>query len=112
MISRFDIGLKLTTKLGRLDLVTVREIARLQGFSDDFVFYNSVILQYKDVFTAQPPIVAKQVAEVILQVIRSSRVIRLDEPGVSPRINKRPRFENEGERSASSLSSAPNVNHV
>jgi site-specific DNA-cytosine methylase len=94
----FDNGLILTTKTDRQDLLTVREIARLQGFRDDFVFYNSEISQYKDVLKALPPIVAKQIAEIILHVIRSSRVMRLNDPGESLRANKRARVENEGDR--------------
>ena len=79
--------------------MTVREIARLQGFRDDFVFYNSERSQYEDVLKALPPIVAKRVAETILRVILSSRVMRLeDDPGESLRANKRARVENEGER--------------
>lgn len=61
------------------------------------MFYNSEISQYKDVLKALPPIVAKQVAEIILHVIRSSRVMRLDDPAGSLRANKRARVENEGE---------------
>lgn len=77
--------------------MTVREIARLQGFRDDVVFYNSEARQYKDVLKALPPIVAKRVAEIILQVIRSSRVMRLEDPGEGLRANKRARVESEGE---------------
>jgi hypothetical protein len=106
----FDGGLILTTKPDRRDLLTVREVARLQGFTDDFVFYNSETSQYKDVLKALPPIVAKQIAEIILHVIRSSRVMRLDNPGEVLRARKRARVGNEREGGRSwvtSLSSAP-----
>jgi hypothetical protein len=62
------------------------------------MFYHSEISQYKDVLKALPPIVAQRVAETILHVIRSSRVMRLDDPGESPRANKRVRLDNERER--------------
>ena len=91
-------SLILATILDRRDLLTVREIARLQGFKDDFIFYNSEASQYKDVLKALPPIVAKRVAEHILHIIRSSRLVKLDDAGETPRARKRAKLENEGER--------------
>ena len=87
-------SLILATILDRRDLLTVREIARLQGFKDDFMFYNSEESQYKDVLKALPPIVAKRVAETILHIIRSSRLVKLDDPGETPRASKRTKLEN------------------
>ncbi|KAL1983481.1 hypothetical protein VTN96DRAFT_10302 [Rasamsonia emersonii] len=46
----------------RGDLLTVRELARLQGFPDDFVFYGSKERQYEQVLEAFPPPVAKAIA--------------------------------------------------
>ncbi|KAI9796210.1 MAG: hypothetical protein M1833_006461 [Piccolia ochrophora] len=77
-------------KLDRRDLLTVREIARLQGLGDDFVFFNSETLQYKDVLKALPPIVAQRVAKVILHVIKKAQMVKLD-LGNPSRLNKRPR---------------------
>lgn len=55
--------LELTTRTTeRGDLLTVRELARLQGFPDDFVFYGSKERQYEQVLEAFPPPVAKAIA--------------------------------------------------
>ena len=63
------------------------------------MFYNSEKSQYEDALKAQPPVVTKWVAEIILSVIRSSRVVRLEDgPGESRRANKRARVGSEGER--------------
>ena len=77
----------------RKDFLTVRELARLQGFPDDFVFYGSNKLQYRDVCCALPPTVARTTGETILRVIRNSTVITVDDQ----RRNKRARQENQDE---------------
>ncbi len=51
-----------------------------------------------DVCRAMPPIVAQRVARTILHVIRSSLVMRLDDPRDALRASKRARVENEDER--------------
>lgn len=52
--------------------LTVREIARLQGFEDDYIFYGSKTTQYLDVLNAIPPVVSKRIAERLVQFIRTS----------------------------------------
>jgi len=51
------------TKYRRL---TVRECARLQSFSDDFIFFGSLSAQYKMVGNAVPPLMAYALAKAIL----------------------------------------------
>jgi C-5 cytosine-specific DNA methylase len=98
-MSMFNNGLNrliLKTKPVRRDLLTVHEIARLQGFRDDFLFYNSEISQYKDALKALPPIVARRVALTILHIIQSSRVMRLDDAGEGAIANKGPGLRTRG----------------
>lgn len=52
---------------------TVREAARLQSFSDAFVFRGSKSEQYRQVGNAVPPLLAKALASAILEVIDSEK---------------------------------------
>ncbi len=79
----------------RQDLLTVRELARLQGFPDDFVFYQSLAVQYQDVWTALPPIITRLVGKTILQVIQGSLRAKAVDRQENVRASKRPRSEGE-----------------
>lgn len=49
---------------------TVRESARLQSFSDDFVFYGNKSQQYKQVGNAVPPMLGQVVATKLKEYLR------------------------------------------
>ncbi|MCI8448739.1 MAG: DNA cytosine methyltransferase [Eubacterium sp.] len=49
----------------QLRTITVREAARLQTFSDDYIFYGSNVDTYKMIGNAVPPQFSKQLAEAV-----------------------------------------------
>ena len=51
---------------------TVRESARLQSFSDDFIFLGSKTSQFRQVGNAVPPLLAQAIAEELYRLLEGN----------------------------------------
>lgn len=54
--------------------ITVREVARLQSFPDDFIFYGTRFEQHQQLANAVPPLLAYHLAKHIMQKLNSEKV--------------------------------------
>ena len=91
----------------RKDCLSVREIARLQGFDDDFVFWGSLGTQYRQVLDAVPPIVTKLIGAAIESVINTARLRTGSNSSVAGASNKRRRADDDSRHDRSGLMTDP-----
>lgn len=54
--------------------LSVREVARIQSFNDDYIFKNSKTSQYQQLANAVPPNLSKKLAESIYEYLNSNNI--------------------------------------
>lgn len=58
-------------------MISIREGARLQSFTDNFIFYGSKTSQYKQIGNAVPTLLARAVAESVKPYLKNKSIIDL-----------------------------------
>ncbi|KAH8658184.1 hypothetical protein BX600DRAFT_524517 [Xylariales sp. PMI_506] len=79
----------------RNDLLTVRELARIQGFDDEFRFHGQYETQLSDVLGAQPPALSIAIAKSIQDVVKAATKRDLGTIGENTQGHKRKRSKVE-----------------